>query len=160
MSDTYTEIISSHTDYEELRLELHINNEMAVVITQEKGIENARIEFWYPDKGMSWDLDYEIFCDYLLEMVDGLAQKKVNPLVDPKEKKSFKTAPSDSTDNNQREVKLFFQDMYLGSIYREPKSNQVRLEIVKCPYNKYWEFSYRGFIDLLNHGYQQLHDCP
>lgn len=155
-ANNYTRTVSSDIDNKELRIELDINNEMAVVITQESGIENAKIEFWYPKGRNSWHLEYHLFCRHLREMLESLARKKVSPISDPNENGCFSTQIDTGTSQKRPFVKLYFKEHYLGSISQEEGIDNAQLEIVACPYNKYWEFSYRGFTDLLRDGYQKL----
>lgn len=154
--NNYNRTISSDIDYEELRIELAINNEMAVVITQESGIENAKIELWYPKDRDSWHLEYHLFCRHLFEMLESLAQRDVSPIADPNEKNWFSTKLVTDIRQKHPSLKLYFKEHYLGSISMEEGVNEVQLEIVACPYNKYWEFSFRGFTDLLGDGFQEL----
>lgn len=152
----YYTTVTSHIDYEELRIEVCINNKMAVVITQEKGIDKAGIEFWYPRNHNKWILEYQLFLEILEESLNELALKVVDPVADPKEKGLFKTDVVIEEGFLKPIVKLYFDDKYLGLISQEEGLENAQLEIIACPYNKYWEFSYRGFTDCLKEAYSQL----
>ena len=156
MTDNYTQTISSHTDYEELRIELDINNKMAIVLTQEQGIDRARIEIWPPRKERKWRLQYHRFQQTIHQMLADLALRKVNTIADPDESAYFSTQLDMDTNQKHPFVKLYFKEHYLGSISQAEGIENAQLEIVACSYNKYWEFSYRGFTDLLNEGYRKL----
>ena len=158
MGNNYRARITSHVDYEELRLEICIDgNEEALVLTQEGGPEQTRIEFWNPLKGnLSWLVDYHQFCRVLDESLIKLTLRPVETIADPNEKEKFSIRVEQGIHCKHPIVTLYNGKQRLGVLSQEGGIDTVQLEIFACPSNKYWEFSYRGFTDLLRDGYHSL----